>query len=130
MPRKDIEAAESEVVSLSERVAALGAGLSNRDALVAPVTGVIASSNAVAGQVVDARELVFEVIDPTACALRHWPMTQKWPAMSRAPRWPSVRERVPLAFRRRGAQLARAGAADAVPRRRSSTCPNWPWASP
>jgi hypothetical protein len=40
-------------------------GLNNRDALVAPVSGVIASSNAVAGQVVDARELVFEVVDPT-----------------------------------------------------------------
>lgn len=64
VPRKDIETAESEVVSLRERAAALGAGLSNRDALVAPVTGVVASSNAVSGQVVDARELVFEVIDP------------------------------------------------------------------
>ena len=64
VPRKDIEAAESEVASLAGRVAALGAGLSNRDTLVAPVSGVIASANAVAGQVVDARELVFEVIDP------------------------------------------------------------------
>jgi hypothetical protein len=64
VPRKDIEAAESEISSLTERVALLGAGLSNRDALVAPVSGVIASSHAVSGQVVDARELVFEVIDP------------------------------------------------------------------
>lgn len=65
VPRKDIEAAEAEAAGLRERVAALGAGLSGRDALVAPVSGVIASSHAVAGQVVDARELVFEVIDPT-----------------------------------------------------------------
>ncbi|MDZ7909530.1 MAG: HlyD family efflux transporter periplasmic adaptor subunit [Gemmobacter sp.] len=65
VPRKDIEAAQSELTSLTERVAALGGGLNNRDALVAPVSGVIASSNAVAGQVVDARELVFEVVDPT-----------------------------------------------------------------
>ncbi|MDO7919480.1 HlyD family efflux transporter periplasmic adaptor subunit, partial [Pseudomonas aeruginosa] len=35
------------------------------DVLKAPVSGVIASSPAVAGQVVDARELVFEVVDPT-----------------------------------------------------------------
>ena len=41
------------------------AGLATRDALVAPVSGVIASANAVAGQVVDARELVFEVVDPS-----------------------------------------------------------------
>lgn len=65
VPRKDIEAAQSELSSLTERVAAVGGGLNNRDALVAPVSGVIASSNAVAGQVVDARELVFEVVDPT-----------------------------------------------------------------
>lgn len=65
VPRKDIEAAQSELSSLNERMAAVSGGLNNRDALVAPVSGVIASSNAVAGQVVDARELVFEVVDPT-----------------------------------------------------------------
>ena len=65
VPRKDIEAAESELHSLGERVAALGAGLSTREALVAPVSGVIAAAFVVAGQVVDARELLFEVIDPT-----------------------------------------------------------------
>jgi len=64
VPRKEIEALESEVASLGARINAVGAGLSARDALVAPVTGVIASANAVAGQVVDARELLFEVIDP------------------------------------------------------------------
>jgi cobalt-zinc-cadmium efflux system membrane fusion protein len=64
VPKKEIEATESELLSLTERVAAVGGGLSQRDALVAPVAGVIASSNAVAGQVVDARELVFEVVDP------------------------------------------------------------------
>ena len=64
VPRKDIEAAESELQSLTARLAAVGAGLRQRDALVAPVSGVVASSNAVAGQVLDAREQVFEVVDP------------------------------------------------------------------
>ena len=64
VPRKEIEAAESEVASLGARAAAVSAGLTARDALLAPVSGVIASANAVAGQVVDARELLFEVIDP------------------------------------------------------------------
>jgi len=62
--RKDIEAAEAELHSLTQRLAAVGAGLQQRDALVAPASGVIASASAVAGQVVDARELVFEVVDP------------------------------------------------------------------
>jgi hypothetical protein len=65
VPRKDIEAAESEARSLSERIDAVGAGLSAREALLAPAAGVVASANAVAGQVVDARELVFEIIDPS-----------------------------------------------------------------
>ena len=64
VPRKDIEAAESEAQSLAERIAAVGTGLASREALVAPVSGVIASAHVVAGQVVDARELVFEIVDP------------------------------------------------------------------
>jgi membrane fusion protein, heavy metal efflux system len=64
VPRKEIEAAESEAASLAERVAAVGAGLATREALLAPVTGVIASASAVTGQVVDARELLFEIVDP------------------------------------------------------------------
>jgi len=64
VPRKDIEALESEIQSLTGRITAVGASLVSRDPLVAPVTGVIASSHAVVGQVIEARELVFEVIDP------------------------------------------------------------------
>ncbi|KQW76432.1 efflux RND transporter periplasmic adaptor subunit [Methylibium sp. Root1272] len=65
VPRKEIEAAESESASLGARIAAVGAGLATRETLVAPVSGVIASANVVAGQVVDARELVFEIVDPS-----------------------------------------------------------------
>ncbi len=64
VPKKEIEAAESEVASLSGRMAAVGGGLNNREALVAPVSGVIALSNAVIGQVVEPRELIFELVDP------------------------------------------------------------------
>jgi membrane fusion protein, heavy metal efflux system len=65
VPRKDIEAAESEAASLAGRIAAVGGGLVTREALVAPVSGVIASAHVVAGQVVDARELIFEIVDPS-----------------------------------------------------------------
>jgi hypothetical protein len=65
VPRKDIETAESEAASLTARIAAVGGGLSTREALVAPVSGVIASAHVVAGQVVDARELIFEIVDPS-----------------------------------------------------------------
>ena len=65
VPRKDIEAAESEAQSLAGRIAAVGSGIASREALLAPVAGVIASAHAVAGQVVDARELLFEIVDPS-----------------------------------------------------------------
>ena len=64
VPRKEIQAAEAEVESLGARATAIGGGLTGREALVAPVSGVISSAHAVAGQVVDARELVYEIVDP------------------------------------------------------------------
>ncbi len=69
VPRKEIEAAESEVASLAARATAVSGGLRAREALTAPLTGVIASSNVVLGQVVDARELAFEIVDPTKLAV-------------------------------------------------------------
>lgn len=64
VPQKDIEAAQSDVQSLQARVAAVTRSVSATEALVAPVSGVISLSNAVAGQVVDAREVLFEIVDP------------------------------------------------------------------
>lgn len=64
VPKKDIDTAESDVASLKGRLAAVSGGLSGREALVAPVSGVLAASNAVVGQVVEPKELIFELIDP------------------------------------------------------------------
>ncbi len=64
--RKDLEAAENEVKGLEGRVAALTKGLNGREALVAPVSGILAASNAVVGQVVEPKELIFEIIDPNS----------------------------------------------------------------
>jgi membrane fusion protein, heavy metal efflux system len=65
IPRKEIEATESEISSINARLNALSVGLSNRDILIAPVSGVVAQANVANGQVVDAREVLFEIVDPT-----------------------------------------------------------------
>jgi len=65
VPAKDIEAARLDVSSLQQRAKTINASVVAMEALVAPVSGVIASANVVAGQVVDARELLFEIVDPT-----------------------------------------------------------------
>jgi RND family efflux transporter MFP subunit len=65
LPQKDIEAARLELVALQQRRAAIGARLAGAEPLRAPGSGVISTAHAVAGQVVDAREVVFEVINPS-----------------------------------------------------------------
>ena len=64
VPAKDIEAARVDVRSLQQRSGAISASVVALETLVAPVSGVISSSNVVAGQVVDAREVLFEIVDP------------------------------------------------------------------
>lgn len=64
VPQKEIESARYELQSLSERLSSVGGSLSASESLFAPATGVIASVNAVPGQVVDAREVLFEIVDP------------------------------------------------------------------
>ena len=65
VPQKDIDAARLDVTSLQQRAAAIGSSVSAVESLVAPVSGVIAAANVVAGQVVEARELLFEIVDPS-----------------------------------------------------------------
>jgi membrane fusion protein, heavy metal efflux system len=65
VPQREIETARIEVQSYSQRLSpGRGGAFVAREALLAPVSGVIAAIKAVAGQVVDAREVLFEVIDP------------------------------------------------------------------
>jgi cobalt-zinc-cadmium efflux system membrane fusion protein len=65
VPRKEIDAARAEAAGLLERQRRIGASLGAREALVAPVSGVIARADALAGQVVDARDVLFEIVDPS-----------------------------------------------------------------
>lgn len=65
VPQKDLEAARADVASLQQRVAAVSASVSAVETLTAPVSGVISAINVVAGQVVDAREVLFEIVDPS-----------------------------------------------------------------
>lgn len=64
VPQKEIDAARAELTSFAERKAAVGGSLSNREALIAPGSGVVSAASAVAGQVVEAREVLFEIVDP------------------------------------------------------------------
>lgn len=105
VPQKEIEAAEAELASLGARASAVNVGLTEREALVAPVSGVIASSNVVAGQVVDARELIYEVVDPQRLSIEALSFDPELGANVGGATLAVGSERVPLQFRGAGRTL-------------------------
>jgi hypothetical protein len=64
VPRKEIDAARTEATSLAERERSIGGSLVARETLTAPVSGVIARADLVVGQVVEPRDVLFDVVDP------------------------------------------------------------------
>lgn len=64
VPQKDIDAARAEVAGLRERRAALTDGLAGREPLQAPASGIVSDARVVAGQLVEGRELLFEIVNP------------------------------------------------------------------
>lgn len=62
--QKDIDAARIELQSLTERSKGIRASLSTAESLIAPTTGVISAVNVSLGQVVEAKESLFDIIDP------------------------------------------------------------------
>ena len=64
VPRKEIEAARSELESFAARERVVGGSIGAREALTAPVSGVISKAEVVAGQVVESKDILFEIVDP------------------------------------------------------------------
>jgi RND family efflux transporter MFP subunit len=69
VPRKDIEEARIELESLTARRKAMADALGGHISLVAPVSGVVAASEVVVGQVVEAKDVLFEIVDPQRLAV-------------------------------------------------------------
>lgn len=69
VPQKEIEASRFELIALTQRRAAVSSGISQAEALTAPVSGVVSVSNVVSGQVVDARDILLEIVDPSRLAV-------------------------------------------------------------
>lgn len=69
LPQKDIEAARIERDALQQRRAFVSASIHAQESLLAPASGVISASYVVAGQVVDAKEMLFEIVDPARLAV-------------------------------------------------------------
>jgi membrane fusion protein, heavy metal efflux system len=64
VPRKDIETARAELLALQGQNKALAGSISGHVSIVSPANGVISKVAAMNGQVVEAREELFQVVDP------------------------------------------------------------------
>ncbi|MCX7219191.1 MAG: HlyD family efflux transporter periplasmic adaptor subunit [Burkholderiales bacterium] len=69
MPQKEIEAARIERDAYKKRRDFIAASINGKVELLAPASGVISASNVVAGQIVDAREILFEIVDTKRLAV-------------------------------------------------------------
>lgn len=64
IPRKEIDAARTELQGLREREAILSSALASVLPVRAPVSGVLARAHALNGQMVAAQAMLFEIVDP------------------------------------------------------------------
>lgn len=64
VPQKEVEAARSELKSLIGREQAVSAGVNGSETIVASASGVVASAFVLSGQIVEGREVLFEIVDP------------------------------------------------------------------
>ena len=64
VPQAEIDQAKAELDALRERRKALSPSLFGKEQLRAPVAGIVSAASVRIGQVVDAREILFEIVDP------------------------------------------------------------------
>jgi hypothetical protein len=99
MPRVKVDEVEGELNALRRKRAELKPSLVTREEIRAPVAGTISVANVAPGQTVDAREVVFEIVDPShfwieAIAYDHGVVSN----LSRAFAVTSSGETIPLEF--------------------------------
>ena len=85
VPKKEIEVAQLQVQSLTGQVAALSRGVSSREELRAPTTGILAATAAVSGKVFSSGDVLFEVVNPNVVRVEaNWFEPGAVPAFSAA----------------------------------------------
>lgn len=77
--RVQVEDREIELKGLEKRRAALTANTTKPEPLVAPIDGVIAATKVVAGQVVEAKDVLYEIIDPSSLWVEAFAFDQSAP---------------------------------------------------
>ena len=90
VPAKDIEAAKAELASIIGRERAVAASIGGVENIIAPASGVIASASILNGQIVDSREVLFDIVDPARMLVEALSTDVSLAAASAKPRWSSL----------------------------------------
>jgi hypothetical protein len=64
VPEKEIEAAQAELTATIGQERAVARSISGSEAIIAPASGIIASASVLNGQIVESRDVLFEIVDP------------------------------------------------------------------
>lgn len=64
VPAKEIEAAQAELTGTIGQERAVARSISGSEVIVAPAGGLIASASVLNGQIVESRDVLFEIVDP------------------------------------------------------------------
>lgn len=99
VPQVRVDEVEGELNALLRKRAELQPSLVVREEMRAPITGTISAASVVAGQIVEAREVLFEIVDPTRFwveAIAHDPSVAS--NLSKAVAVTSGGEKLPLEF--------------------------------
>lgn len=64
VPAKEVEAARAELAATAGRERAVAKSIGGVENIVAPASGIIASASVLNGQMVEPREVLFEIVDP------------------------------------------------------------------
>lgn len=106
VPQVRVDEVRGELEALRRKLAELRPSVAQREPVVAPLSGVVSLANATVGQIVDARDVLFEIIDPSELwveAVSYDSNVDQHPA--RALAITRGGEQIPLTFMGRGAAL-------------------------
>lgn len=108
VPQVKVDEVRGELDALTRKRAELVPSLSRREPVVAPINGVVSLANATIGQIVDARDILFEVIDPSQLWIEAYGHGQEASVLDRltaATAMVGRSRQVPLQFLGRGLAL-------------------------
>lgn len=106
MPQVKVDEVEGELNALRRKRAELRPSLVTREEIRTPVAGIISVANVVPGQIVEGREVIFEIVDPSRFwveAIAHDPSVTA--NLSKAFAVTSAGESLPLEFAGQGLSL-------------------------